>query len=90
VYGRDVANWFLFLRARPETPTDARVAWTGTNDSTDLNPGLTVRLFAMTWTNPHPDREIAAIDVTSKVTASDLFLVAVTLERDEPIRHRER
>jgi RNA polymerase sigma factor (sigma-70 family) len=90
VYGRDVANWFLFPRARPETPTDARVAWTGTNDSTDLNPGLTVRLFAMTWTNPHPDREIAAIDVTSKVTASDLFLVAVTLERDEPIRHRER
>jgi hypothetical protein len=89
VYGRDLANWFVFPRARPEKPTDARVAWTGTNDSTDLNPGLTIRLFAMTWTNPHPDREIATIDVRSKVTASDLFLVASTLERDEPIRLRE-
>ncbi len=44
---------------------------------------MTVRLFAFTWTNPHPDREIATIDVVSSNSACDPYLIAVTLEREK-------
>ncbi len=40
-------------------------------------------LFAFTWTNPHPDKEIATIDVVSSVSACDPYLVAVTVEREK-------
>ena len=79
-----MANWFSFARNPPELPSDARVVWSGSNDATDLNPGIKLRLFAATWKNPHPERAIATIDVSSKVLDADLFLVALTLERDGP------
>jgi RNA polymerase sigma factor (sigma-70 family) len=81
VYGRNVVNWWSFASAKEE-PTEARVAWTGSSDSTDLNPGIKIRLFDLTWTNPHPEKEVAALDILSAGTACDPFLVAVTLERD--------
>jgi len=81
IYGRTLVNWFDFP-ARKEEPAEARVAWTGSNDSIDLNPGFKVRLLAKSWTNPHPEKEIATLDVLSAGTACDPFLVAVTLERD--------
>ncbi|MFI5454739.1 MAG: sigma-70 family RNA polymerase sigma factor [Isosphaerales bacterium] len=81
IYGRTLVNWFDFP-ARKEEPAEAQVAWTGSNDSIDLNPGFKVRLLAKSWTNPHPEKEIATLDVLSAGTACDPFLVAVTLERD--------
>ena len=81
IYGRNLANWWRFPRSNEE-PTEAKVAWTGTNDATDLNPGLMVRLFDMAWTNPHPEKEIASLDVLSAGKECDPFLVAVTVERD--------
>jgi len=81
IYGRTLVNWFDFP-ARKEEPSEARFAWTGSNDSIDLNPGFKVRLLAKSWTNPHPEKEIATLDVLSAGTACDPFLVAVTLERD--------
>ena len=63
------------------TRTEAESPWTGSNDVTDHNPGIKVRLFAITWTNPHPEREIAALDVLSSGDDSDPFLAAVTLSR---------
>ena len=82
VYGRNLVNWWSF-RSRTEEPTDARVAWTGENDSTDLNPGIKIRLFSTTWTNPHPEKEVATIGILSAFTECDPFLVAVTMERDK-------
>jgi hypothetical protein len=82
VYGRDLVNWWLWGRGFQEAPTDARVAWTGTNDVAEKNEGLQVRLFARTWTNPHPEKEIATLDVISAGTLCDPFLVAATLETD--------
>jgi hypothetical protein len=84
VYGHDVVNWWAFSKASPELPTDARIVWSGSNDAIDLNPGLQIRLFAVTWINPHPDRIITAIDAMSTNTDCDPFLVAITLERDAP------
>ena len=82
VYGRDLVNWWLWGRGFEEVPTEARVAWTGMNDTVEKNNGLKVRLFARTWTNPHPEKEIASLDVLSAGTLCDPFLVAATLERD--------
>ena len=82
VYGRDLVNWWLWGRGFQEVPTEARVAWTELNDMSEMNKGLQVRLFARTWTNPHPEKEIATLDVISAGTLCDPFLVAATLERD--------
>ena len=61
VYGRNIANWWSF--PRKDNPTEAEAAWTGSTMA-DYNPRLKeVRLFAITWTNPHPEREITALDV---------------------------
>ena len=79
VYGRSLVNWWSF---RKEEPSEARVAWTGSNDTTDRNPGLKIRLFAITWTNPHPEKVIATIDVLSSGKECDPFLVAATLDLD--------
>jgi RNA polymerase sigma factor (sigma-70 family) len=81
VYGRNILNWWSFP-SKTEDPTDARVAWTGASDTTEMNPGIKIRLFDLTWTNPHPDKQVAALDILSAGTACDPFLVAVTLERD--------
>jgi len=50
------------------------------SDVTDLNPGSIIRLFATTWANPHPEKEVATLDILSAGTECDPFLVAVTLE----------
>lgn len=84
VYGQNVANWWSFTKNPQELPANARIAWSGTNDVTDLNPGVKLRLYATTWSNPHPERVITSIDASSKDLDCDLFLVAVTLERDGP------
>jgi protocatechuate 3,4-dioxygenase beta subunit len=84
VYGRDLLNWWRFPGEPNTPPTGARIAWEGTNDTTDMNEGITLRLFARTWVNPYPEKAIATIDATSNTTVADPFLVAVTLERDAP------
>jgi protocatechuate 3,4-dioxygenase beta subunit len=82
VYGRNLVNWWVFPSIKEE-PTGARIAWTGSSDATDMNPGIKVRVFATTWTNPHPEKEVATLDMLSAGTECDPFLVAVTLERDK-------
>jgi hypothetical protein len=84
VYGRNIVDWYSWQRpGMQDAPTGARVVWTGSNDSTELNEGLKIRLVAQTWTNPHPEKEIATLDVVSANTLCEPFLVAATLERTE-------
>ncbi len=82
VYGRNLVNWWHYPSQKND-PTAARIAWTGSNEMVDGRKAekLEIRLFAFTWTNPHPDREIATIDVVSSRTICDPYLIAVTLER---------
>jgi hypothetical protein len=82
VYGRNLLNWWQFPGST-ERATEARVAWTGSNDALEENPGLPIRLFDLAWTNPHPEREIVSLDVLSADKGCDPFLVAVTVERGE-------
>jgi hypothetical protein len=82
VYGRNLVDWWHFPSQKND-PSGARIAWTGTNEMSDQkrDENLEIRLFAFTWTNPQPDREIVAIDVVSSNSACDPYLIAVTLER---------
>jgi len=52
---------------------DARIAWKGRNQS-----GQTARLWDLAWTNPHPEKEIAAIRIGSAGTEAAPILFAVT------------
>ena len=79
VYGRNLVDWW---DSRKEEPTEAKAVWTGSNETTGMNPGPKIRLFAVTWTNPHPEKEISSLDVLSAGKECDPFLVALTLERD--------
>ncbi len=79
--GQTLANWWQFPGPADE-PTAARVAWTGMNQTMDLNPRLRIRLFDFAWKNPHPGKEIATLDVLSAVKDCDPFLVGLTLQRD--------
>ncbi|SIO32692.1 Carboxypeptidase regulatory-like domain-containing protein [Singulisphaera sp. GP187] len=83
VYGRNLGGWYSSTLQPPVNPTHARVAWAGSNDLTD-RPGslIKIHLFTFTWKNPHPQRVITAIDVTSTTTKSELVLAGITLERD--------
>jgi WD40 repeat protein len=83
VYGRDLSDWWAYPNT-PE-PTKAEIAWRGANiAAADFADGVTIRVFSIPWTNPHPEKEIATIDFVSKLTACQPFLVALTLEPPEP------
>jgi hypothetical protein len=77
VYGEDVRDWWDW-KGRNELKR-AKVAWRGKNAYSAEN-GREIRLFSESWTNPHPEKTVATIDVVSKKTACAPFLVALTLE----------
>ncbi len=83
MYGRNLIDWWDTGVKKDDLP-DARIAWRGSNTMLDKreNRNIKIGLWAFTWTNPHPDKEIATIDVVSAVSGCDPFLVAVTVERD--------
>jgi hypothetical protein len=79
VYGEHTRDWF-FAEGEAE-PSKARVAWTGENKyATDR--GSKVRVYRMTWENPHPDRKIVSIDVPGRMveTVGAPFVTAITAE----------
>ncbi len=83
VYGKNLVDWWHF-GGQNNDPSDARIAWTGSNEMIDdrHEAGLEIHLFAFTWTNPHPDKEISTIDMVSSESACDPYLIALTVERD--------
>lgn len=81
-YGVHIANWWDFGR-KPELPTKASLAWSGRNKTMELNsPKWRIRLFDMSWPNPHPEKIVQTIDIISAGTLCDPFVVAITAERN--------
>jgi hypothetical protein len=66
-YGANVADW----RLGPQQLADAQIAWVGKKDAT---------LYWMRWTNPHPEKEIASLDLVSQETGCVPALLAITAE----------
>jgi hypothetical protein len=77
-YGEELRDWW----ENPERNNlkSASVAWSGTNPAADQIMRK-IRLYAIRWTNPHPEKEIATIEAQSQGTQCDPFVVAVTLEK---------
>ncbi|HEV3165330.1 MAG TPA: hypothetical protein VGZ22_14985 [Isosphaeraceae bacterium] len=86
VYGQHLQDWWGYPGLAEVT--DAKVAWTGTNKGADSFAeennvdGIKIRLFSSSWTNPHPEKEVATIDFTSKKTQCKPFVVALTTEKE--------
>lgn len=78
LYGEDLRDWWDWPD-RTELKR-AKVAWTGTNAFADQLQRK-VRLFAVKWDNPHPDKTITSLDMETRDTDCDPFLVALTLEK---------
>jgi hypothetical protein len=76
-YGEDLRDWWDWNRTETKK---AREAWVGTNPTSDAE-NHKIRLWSAVWENPHPARSVATIDVESKVTQCDPFIVALTLEK---------
>ncbi len=83
-YGRNLIDWWDTGLKKDDLP-EARIAWQGSNEMLDKRPqpDIKIGLWALTWTNPHPDKEIATIDLWSSVSACDPYLIAVTVEREK-------
>jgi hypothetical protein len=79
VYGEDVRDWWDWNRTEVKR---GKVAWTGTNAYSEQNDRH-IRLYALDWNNPHPEKTVATIDMESKVTQCDPFVLALTLEKKE-------
>ncbi|MBI3863459.1 MAG: FKBP-type peptidyl-prolyl cis-trans isomerase [Planctomycetia bacterium] len=80
-YGRDLRYWWDFDNAAPTTR--AEVAWKDTNEaSTNFRAGgVGIRLFQLSWTNPHPEKTVTAFDyVSTNNTMCAPFLMAVTTD----------
>jgi hypothetical protein len=74
IYGEDVRDWNGSNDTSTEI-THGQLVWSAIN-----NAGLHVRLFATSWVNPMPEKEIVSIDYTSAMANAAPFLVAVTAE----------
>jgi WD40 repeat protein/serine/threonine protein kinase len=77
-YGEQLRDWFTHPE-EPEQASSAAVAWRGSN-RTARDSGLSVHLYHFTWTNPEPNKEIAALDLVAGTSPASPFLVAVTAE----------
>ena len=83
VYGRNLVELVELRGSRarsrpgPRSPGPARTTRTEHRTRASMSACST-----MTWTNPHPEKEIATLDVLSAGKECDPFLVAVTVERD--------
>ncbi len=78
VYGKDVRDWWYGVKSG--NVSRGTVAWTGENDYSKTKK-LKIRLYATSWKNPHPEKQVKTIDFL-KVgnTVAAPFCVAITME----------
>ncbi len=82
VYQRHVRDWWI--QAGDPLPTDADVAWTGENEAAH-KLGYNIQLYRYTANNSFPNEEIKTIDFVSAMTEPAPFLIALTIEPNEPV-----
>jgi hypothetical protein len=83
LYGRNILDWWV----RPDGGqlSEAETVWRGSNPAT-RSMGLTTHLIKYTWENPLPEVEISTVDFVSDLIEAGPFLVAMTVEPNEPAR----
>jgi hypothetical protein len=78
LYGEDIHDWWG--ASDLQNLKRARIAWKGTNPAADSNQ-MSIYLYALDWINPHPDKPIRSLDIISRNTECDPFLVALSVEK---------
>jgi hypothetical protein len=84
IYGEDVRDfWNIWDESKPTVRSE--VVWQGNNDHLRGRPEARnhptpLRLYHSTWTNPHPEKPVASVNVVSLNQAATLFCVALTAE----------
>ena len=79
VYGKDLVDWWAY--PGKDAPTNSKIAWEGENEASK-GFDAKIRLYSMTWTNPHPAKPIAAIDFVATKPEQQCapFCAAITAE----------
>ena len=79
VYGEDVRDWFF--DENDAEPTRGKVVWKGDN-AVAKQVDCKIRVYALEWTNPKPDKKVVRIDYTSRKeeTAAAPFCIAISVE----------
>lgn len=80
-YGKDFRDWWNSEDGKEASR--ARIVWEGRNEAVKglTKPGCKIRLFLMTWTNPHPKKQVTRIDFSSTgETRAAPFCVGMTVE----------
>jgi hypothetical protein len=74
IIGTNTGDWWDVF-----PPRDAVVAWRGVNERS-RRARAKVRLFKMTWKNPHPNLVVRSVDLEASQPKAAPFLVALTAE----------
>jgi len=82
IYQRNAKDWWI-EQGDAQLP-DADAAWTGDCDAAG-GSGYQVEIQRYSANNPFPDDEITTLDFVSAMTHSSPFLIAVTVEPNQPI-----
>ncbi len=78
ICGRNVMNWWG--RAQEYENDKLQLAWSGSTPASSRN-FTTVGLYHYAWQNPHPEKTLESIDITSYGGDACLIVVGITGER---------
>ena len=79
VFGEDLRDWWNVDRSKPASR--GVVVWEGNNNAASRY-GRTLRLYANTWTNLHPEKVVESIDfIAEPDTGAAPFCIAITMEQ---------
>ncbi|WPJ95621.1 glycoside hydrolase family 2 TIM barrel-domain containing protein [Coraliomargarita algicola] len=67
-YGLEISEWW-----KPQPLSQAKVAWSGRN--LGQSP---IGIYSTPWSNPHPEKEIATIDMIGNLSPTQVVLLAIT------------
>jgi hypothetical protein len=81
-HGIHCLDWWEWNTDSP-TDTNTMVAWRGQNPAAG-DKGIGIRLFQTKFLNPKPTKEIHSIDYVSGMACAAPFMVALTIEFQEP------
>jgi len=90
VYGVDVRDWWsIWDKSKPTKR--GRVVWTGSSPHLKTRPEARhtktpLRLYMMTWENPHPEALVTSMNMVSLNQTATPFCVAITVE-DAPRKY---
>ncbi|HEV7280300.1 MAG TPA: hypothetical protein VGN57_08825 [Pirellulaceae bacterium] len=75
-YGNEIRDWWNWDERGAE---GAATVWE-IEDAKARELGISARLFQLTWTNPHPELEVATIEFRSAESIASPFCVAITVD----------